>query len=305
MTQNQTVGDRLAAKIKDRAKANGRDSLDDLRRFALERVLVRLMAFDEGEERLLLKGGMLWWLDQGFASSARTTSDIDIHVFDNRTVDEVVHLFTRAGKVDAGDGTTFELGRPRTLEHTSGERPGARIPIRAWIGGVRVDVHADVGFGGRRPEEARQIELKGMVEGLPTARVWAVPWPYVVSEKLHALVDKGLVNTRSKDYRDLWILLVQRELPHAAVAAAIAHTFVERGLDIPADVPAGLTDAYAQGGGQGWWTAFLQRSRLSGSVPDDLQAVLGDLRPRAMDLFAEARELVPAPSAAPGPGAFA
>ncbi len=39
MTQNQTVGDRLAAKIKDRAKANGRDSLDDLRRFALERVL--------------------------------------------------------------------------------------------------------------------------------------------------------------------------------------------------------------------------------------------------------------------------
>jgi hypothetical protein len=68
----------------------------------------------------------------------------------------------------------------------------------------------------------------------------------VVAEKLHAICLLGLANTRLKDYFDLWVQLVEETFDPAKLRGAVEATFARRQLAIPADVPTGLTDAFAQ-----------------------------------------------------------
>src|SRR3546814_1786890 len=92
----------------------------------------------------------------------------------------------------------------------------------------------DVGFGGRKPEATAWTDFPTLIKGLPAPRVQALPWEYVVAEKLHASLTKGMENTRIRDIYDL-CGLSRRGLEVDAVAEAILHTFEVRGTDLPVD----------------------------------------------------------------------
>jgi hypothetical protein len=240
------------------------------------------------------KGGMLWhWL---LKEHARPTSDLDLQIFGEATHAEILDLFTEAASlIDDEDGLRFEIGKMTELAHTHSEMPGLRIQLVAYLGdsktGRGVNIHADVGIGGEMPMGARYELVEPLIEGMSKSYVRMQPFDLVAAEKLHAVVEKGMDNTRLKDYRDLWVLSHRDDLVNG-LAEAVEHTFSERTTPLSCELPMGLSQAYAIVR-QGDWERFLTKSGLAGTVPTNLSDVVSRLAAKFGPVL---RELAPAPS---------
>jgi hypothetical protein len=98
---------------------------------------------------------------------------------------------------------------------------------------------------------------------VPAATLRAYPKATVVAEKLHAVTILGMANTRMKDFFDLWVLLHDTTIDDAELRRAIEATFARRQTAMPATLPIGLTETFAEDGAkQVQWNAFLRRNKL-------------------------------------------
>ena len=98
-----------------------------------------------------------------------------------------------------------------------------------------------------------------------------------MAEKLQALTQLRMANTRMKDYFDLWLLSRQPELNKATLRKAIKRTFENRKMAIEAE-PIGLSGTFgADTAKQVQWKAFLKRSALT-AAPESLTEVVEEIR---------------------------
>ena len=88
-------------------------------------------------------------------------------------------------------------------------------------------------------------------------------------------------NTRLKDYLDLSVMLEREALDPATLATAIAATFTRRGMAVPAQLPIGLSDEFANDATrQVLWRAFLKKNALAITpLPDTVSALHAYLHP--------------------------
>ena len=80
---------------------------------------------------------------------------------------------------------------------------------------------------------------------MPAVSFRAYPPASVVAEKFHAIVTLGLVNSRMKDYYDLWAILNSQAIEESELDDAIAATFSRRETEIPTIVPVGLSNEFS------------------------------------------------------------
>jgi hypothetical protein len=82
-----------------------------------------------------------------------------------------------------------------------------------------------------------------------------------IAEKFEAAATLGLLNTRMKDYFDLWHLAKGFAFEGQAVSESIRATFDRRSKALPAAVPIGFTEAFwSDPRRQATWTAFCKKS---------------------------------------------
>ncbi len=144
---------------------------------------------------------------------------------------------------------------------TIAEIRSVRIDIQAKLDGARIALQVDIGFGDAVTPVPQTISYPVLLEGFPAAQLRAYPKYTVVAEKFHAVCLLGLVNTRMKDYFDLWVLLDDPTLDSVEVRRAISATFERRKMPMPITMPLGLTDTFAgDTTKQTQWTAFLKKN---------------------------------------------
>jgi hypothetical protein len=155
-----------------------------------------------------------------------------------------------------------------------------------------VAMQVDVGFGDVITPDVVAIEYPTLLE-FPAPRLTGYPRETVVAEKFEAMVKLGLLNSRMKDFYDLWVLGRQFPFDGPTVVSAVRRTFANRGTGV-VPVPTALTGTFANDPAkQAQWTGFLRKSRLEGP-PGDLPAVVAAL----------AAFLLPVAEAASGGGEF-
>ena len=116
------------------------------------------------------------------------------------------------------------------------------------------------------------------------------PKATVIAEKLEAIVQLGRINSRLKDYFDLWILLNSTDTNLSDVSPAISATFTRRGTAIPLTTPVGLSREYAEDPRVvAQWRAFVTRNQL---LAPSLLDVISQLREIVMPIFSQARDAV-------------
>ena len=97
-----------------------------------------------------------------------------------------------------------------------------------------------------------------------------------MAEKLHAMVKLGEINSRMRDFYDVWLLSREFDFDGAVLAEAVRRTFERRKTDVPAK-PTASADGFAHDSQkQVQWSAFLRRSRLS-DAPDKFAAVVNSI----------------------------
>ena len=89
------------------------------------------------------------------------------------------------------------------------------------------------------------------------------PRETAIAEKFETLVGRGILNSRMRDYYDLWVMAREFEFDGETLQAAIRATFKRRKTPLPVEVPFGLTAEFATDATkQMQWKAFIGKSKL-------------------------------------------
>jgi len=246
----------LLARLKNMAREQGLTMEMAMRRYAHERLLSLMQATGRSDE-FCLKGGVMLGALLGEAS--RPTEDIDFNGMDAGM--SVSHLEEALRDVcsahDGGDGLTFDLTTMRVLKDRDGAVPGGKVFMMANIGRTRVPLRIDVGYGNAITPRTVKLEIESILPSLiPPITVTAYPLETTVAEKLHAMHRHGELNTRIKDYFDLWQLSLRFSFEGEVMAEAIANTFAQQGDEVPEEMPA-LGPGFAESkAAQRQWDSF-------------------------------------------------
>jgi len=210
--------------------------------YGLERLMYRL-SISEHRDSFVLKGGMLVTLWIG--DENRVTRDADFLGFGDASEGHLISVFSEVMSQQLDDGLVYDIDNltARAIREEQ-QYGGIRLRTVANLGKTRIPIVVDVGFGDATIAPDFTIEYPTLLD-MPAISIRAYPPASVVAEKFHAVVLLGLVNSRMKDYYDLWAILNSQAIETDELAEAIAATFSRRETDVPSTVPAGLTDAFS------------------------------------------------------------
>jgi hypothetical protein len=229
----------MAISVRDRLTARARERRENaqllMTRYVIERLLFRL-SLSPHRERFVLKGAMLFSL--WAAAPYRATGDLDLLGIGEIAPEQLAAVFQEilAVAVD-DDGIVF---RPETLRAAAAraedEYAGVRIDFVAELAGARLPMHVDIGYGDAITPGAVEIEYPSLL-GQPTAHLRAYPPETVVAEKFQAIVALDMLNTRLKDFYDIWAIAGSFAFDGAVLSRAIQATFDRRQTPLPVETP--------------------------------------------------------------------
>jgi hypothetical protein len=249
------VGASVRERLANQARAKQRPFQELLQYYAMERFLYRLSRSRHANE-FVLKGALLMTAWQ--APLARSTMDIDLL---GRTSNELDHIRTVfAGLCDIEsepDGVFFDSKSVKVARiKEDADYEGTRVRFHATLARARIPMQIDIGFG--------DVIVPSV----------AYPKETVIAEKLEALTILGALNSRMKDFYDLWALSRLYAFEGSVLLKAIQATFARRETVIEA-TPFGLDEEFANDSGRSMqWTAFLRRSRIASAPVSLAETVL-------------------------------
>ncbi len=245
-----------------------------LTRYALERMLYRLSISDQ-RDQFLLKGALLF--DLWFDVPHRPTHDADFLGFGSADIPHVEEVFRSISRIEVEDGIVFQPDSVKAAEiRKEANYAGVRVTLIGLLDSARCPVQIDVGFGDAVVPGPEDVCYPIILPGMPEPQIRAYPRYTVVAEKLEALTSLGMLNSRMKDFFDLWVLAKHSDFDGTVLTRAVATTFERRQTAIPQGLPIGLSDEFindAQKEKQ--WQAFLRKNALD---PMPLAVVIADLR---------------------------
>jgi hypothetical protein len=135
------------------------------------------------------------------------------------------------------------------------------------LAGARITLQVDVGFGDAVVPAAEEIVFPAMLN-LPAPRMRGYQRETVVAEKFQAMVALGILNSRMKDFYDLYSLSQRFDFDGITLGRAIQATFERRKTPIPKELPLALTPTfYEDRQKQTQWDGFLRKGRLQTKTP--------------------------------------
>ena len=262
----------VLARLAQRRAKTGEDFNVLLVRFALERLLYRLCR-SKHREQFVLNGALLFALWE--PTLHRVTRDLDLLGFGNPSPDRLAEIFRELCRMEVEtDGIDFDPSSVRCEDiRAQHEYAGIRVKLRASIGKAIVPLQVDVGFGDALPVAPEEVTFPVLL-GMAAPKLRAYSRETVVAEKLEALVELGMLNTRFKDYFDLHYLARNFSFKGALLVKAIVGTFERRGTPFSNGLPVGLTQAFAEDPAKiRGWSAFWRKTGPK-APPPPLEGVL-------------------------------
>ncbi len=278
----------VSASIRDRllnkARAEKLDFNLLLTRYALERMLYRL-SISAHRDQFLLKGALLF--DLWFDVPHRPTHDADFLGFGSADIPHLEEVFRDICRIEVEDGIVFQPDSVKGAEiRKEANYAGIRITLMGLLDSARCPVQADVGFGDAVVPGPDDVRYPIILTDMPEPKLRVYPRYTVVAEKLEALTSLGMLNSRMKDFFDLWVLAQRADFDGPLLSRAVAATFERRRTVFPQGIPIGLSDEFINDAQkQKQWLAFLRKNALD-TMP--LATVISDLRNFLLPVLASA-----------------
>jgi predicted nucleotidyltransferase component of viral defense system len=260
-TAPKDVGISVRARLLRLAREWGEDFQLVLTRYANERLLFRLGS-SRHAERFVLKGAALFTLWTG--KPHRATRDLDLLGFGDPSPDGIRDIFREVLALDVSDdGVRFDLSTlVAGLIREDQEYGGVRVELIARVTTAQIRLQIDVGFGDAITPEASIIDFPALLD-FPAPRLRAYPRETVVAEKLDAMVQLGMANSRMKDFYDVAVLARDFDFDGEVLARAIRATFDRRKTTLPTTTPVALTDAFAEDlTKKTQWSGFVRKANV-------------------------------------------
>lgn len=271
----KNMGASVRQRLLNYAKASGRPFAEVLQYYAMERFLYRL-SVSPHSNRFLLKGALL--LTAWQAPISRPTMDIDLLGRTSNEIDAMIQIMKEVAQLDVeNDGIVFDTASfTGEAIREDADYSGVRVAFTERLSVARIHMQIDIGFGDVVTPEPEKLSYPTILD-FPAPVLFGYSRETVMAEKLQALVQLRMLNSRMKDYFDLWLLSRHPELNKETLRTAIHRTFRNRTTEIEA-APVGLSTEFGNDPGkQAQWRAFLKRSTLT-QAPGNLAEVVEELR---------------------------
>lgn len=211
-------------------------------------------------DQFVLKGALLlrvWRL-----SSMRSTRDIDLLGRTSNAPEAIAALFREVCRIAVDDdGLIFDADSLQTAPITgNGEYEALRVTFGGTLGNARIAMQIDIGFGDRITPAPEEIEYPTVLDMAPP-RILAYPPETSIAEKFHVMLQRGVLNSRMKDFFDLWTLSNSRPFDGALLAKAIRATCEHRNTPIDPQPAAFCDKSINDPSKQAQWAAFRRRLR--------------------------------------------
>jgi len=275
----RSVTEGLACSVHDlliaHAKHVGLDPNHVLTRYALERFLYRLSC-SRHADRFVLKGALLLLVWMG--ETLRPTRDGDFLGPDGISDEEMLDIVRAVCRQPVpDDGVTYD---PETITVAAirgdGAHGGRRIKLIARLGSGRFRLRLDVGIGDAVEPPPEWLDYPSLLD-FPSPRIKAYRPETVVAEKVEAMVDRGLLNTRMKDFYDVYALADAYAFDPETLVDAVRATFRRRGTEVPDGLPVALRVEMDNEETRARWAAFLEQNELEAPEFAEIQARLAVL----------------------------
>lgn len=206
-------------------------------------------------KKFFLKGGLM--LKVWNSMDHRATMDIDLLARTPNQIDNLQRIITEvAGIPCEEDGIAFDTQKLILRNtQTAGDYNGISSSFSAKLFTTNMPVLIDIGFNDVIIPEPQKIQYPTLL-GMAEPALLGYNLETVIAEKLESIVKLALVNTRMKDFYDLWTLLSHHEINSDKLKIAIEEVFANRRT--PLQHPIAFTAAfYGSKETQQRWNNFL------------------------------------------------
>jgi predicted nucleotidyltransferase component of viral defense system len=258
-------------RLLNKAKESSRPFNELLQYFAIERFIYRLSKSPHAD-KFILKGALMFSAWCGPAS--RPTMDIDLL----GTIDNRLEVISAAMKdaclmdVEA-DGISFNAETLETVRITEdAEYEGVRVRVYGSLGNARVSIQIDIGFGDVIVPNASTVSYPAILD-FPAPELKGYTMESTIAEKFQAMVKLGVLNSRMKDFYDIWVLSRTFDFQGKILAEAVEKTFEKR--NTPVTLDAALFDpSFGKDSDKNiQWQGFIRKTKLI-NAPESFAEVI-------------------------------
>lgn len=199
--------EQLKGRIKNLAKENNADPRLLMRLYMMERFIERA-SVSKYKDNFIIKGGILVTSLVGI--SLRSTLDIDSTI-KNQSISEndAKRMIDDICKIDVGDGVSFEVKDSSTIMDEM-EYPGIRFTLNVIMDGLITPIKIDISTGDVITPRAIEYQYNFLLEDR-TATLLSYNLETILAEKLQAILNRELLNTRMRDFYDIYVLFSMYE----------------------------------------------------------------------------------------------
>lgn len=199
-----------------------------LQNYMFERVLERL-SISNYKNNFILKGGLL--LSSIMGIDTRTTMDMDTSIKGiNLTDKELYEVLNEILNIDANDGVKFVIRNSEPIREED-HYGGLKYNLLAQFDNLRVNLSIDIATGDLITPKEIEYDYKMMFENR-NLKIMTYNIETIIAEKFQTVISRGVLNSRMKDYYDLYYLITNKEYSKENLKLAIENTFNKRKTEI-------------------------------------------------------------------------
>jgi predicted nucleotidyltransferase component of viral defense system len=222
------IGKSVKARLLNLAKEKKVDYQVLIIRYLYERLLYRLSVSDYKEKFYLKGGALLYALAKELP---RPTLDIDfLGVQLNSDSEHIKMVFMEICQMPCSDGVLFDTETITTESITEGKTyTGIRVSLLAHLDSIKQVLKIDIGFGDIVKPSPQLLFYPTLIGSFPSPSILAYSLEAVVAEKFQAMIELADLNSRYKDFYDVYRILLHENLSNETLSEAILATFRNRG----------------------------------------------------------------------------
>jgi predicted nucleotidyltransferase component of viral defense system len=272
--------DSVKAKLKNFAVKSGCTFQEALVYYGLERTIYRI-SVSKYAEHFVLKGGIFLYaiFERNYE---RATTDVDLLARRiSNSSEEMKTVFQDIFSQDVDDALVFDADSITVEDITEfKEYHGLHVSAVGYLDRTRIPIGIDIGFGDVIYPYSVKMDFPVILD-MEAPRVNAYSLESSIAEKLEAIIHNGYLNSRYKDFYDIYILSQNYEFGYETLHNAVVETFENRKTKMTMDSAAFGEEFLSDPVHQTRWKAFLKKKKAltQVSMPDVMKRVKTFARP--------------------------
>jgi predicted nucleotidyltransferase component of viral defense system len=252
-----------------------------IHRYIHERLLYRV-AISEYAENLFLKGGNLLYAMQGLV--VRPTKDIDLLAVDIESNKDLLKLiFTEICSVKYDNDFVWFNTDTITAQEITKEHKynGIRLFFDAGFDTIKQKVQIDIGFGDVMVPSPQQLDYPVLLSEMDTPVLSAYSSETVIAEKFQAMIELAELNSRMKDFYDIYTIIKSGNYDKSILNDAIESTFKNRNTNFVENHSLFTKRFIEDKDRNKMWIAFLNKINRDSSLlfADVVETIIQELKP--------------------------